>query len=560
MKAPQLIPAEAIKARIVGTDRYYPVEVQVRGWNAYSEFIQKLLHNYEHLFAEDANGKKILAKARSIAMLIANHDRTVDSLEGLFARVDEIRSDIVAYVKALSAVDDIKLAIQSEIVAGFKNATRPATASFLRSVPQKLYQEISAATTLEEVSAAWISFKEATKITANDYLAEIFTYNTPAPTPVSLSQKVREIDDLFLRQAKRSEGIAQMVEIIDTIATRIDLHDATIHQEREQEETFAATHETLRQYSARDIASDQKMVVTDDASKDILLMLEQMTSSGGTVVRTIRLVAPHNAHPINNRDSFGQHGFSRKTLLAVFTDMYATGEQESLVNNVGLDTDTHVTNPRSLSNHTELATKAASAKTAWWKTIGKNIGDKWNELKNQFSLANLRHNRFVAAGFALFLGLAAHSGKADHKVAHVDNPAPITIVTATHIVEETPAPVVTNIAENQTVVTRASTSEGSRYSVDSHNHNTDETLQRMVKAMGFNSVQTKVIATRLDTQLRAARNIQAPDIHTQVNQNVVMEELNGQVRLSVQDAAGHPLYGTSWFAREIGFRNFQPRR
>ena len=114
------------------------------------------------------------------------------------------------------------------------------------------------------------------------------------------------------------------------------------------------------------------------------------------------------------------------------------------------------------------------------------------------------------------------------------------------------------------VLGSASVSHGSRYASTSLQHNTDETLQRIIGTLGYNSVQTKVIATRLDQQLLTARNLVGPHLHTQKTDNVVVRSQmsNGheQIQVQVTDPSGHIRYQTDWFDREVGFRNFIPAR
>lgn len=114
------------------------------------------------------------------------------------------------------------------------------------------------------------------------------------------------------------------------------------------------------------------------------------------------------------------------------------------------------------------------------------------------------------------------------------------------------------------VLGSASVSHGSRYASTSLQHNTDETLQRIVSTLGYNSVQTKVIATRLDQQLLTARNMIGPHLHTQKTDNVVVlsQMSNGheQIQIQVTDPSGHIRYQTDWFDREVGFRHFVPSR
>lgn len=114
------------------------------------------------------------------------------------------------------------------------------------------------------------------------------------------------------------------------------------------------------------------------------------------------------------------------------------------------------------------------------------------------------------------------------------------------------------------VLGSASVSHGSRYASTSLQHNTDETLQRIVGTLGYNSVQTKVIATRLDQQLLTARNMIGPHLHTQKTDTVVLRSQmsNGheQIQVQVTDPSGHIRYQTDWFDREVGFRHFVPSR
>lgn len=114
------------------------------------------------------------------------------------------------------------------------------------------------------------------------------------------------------------------------------------------------------------------------------------------------------------------------------------------------------------------------------------------------------------------------------------------------------------------VLGSASVSHGSRYASTSLQHNTDETLQRIVGTLGYNSVQTKVIATRLDQQLLTARTIVGPHLHTQKTDTVVLRSQisNGheQIQVQVTDPSGHIRYQTNWFDREVGFRHFVPSR
>lgn len=569
MKAPRVASIDQVKARILGQSQYYPVESQVRGYAAYSDFIRRLTTNYRHLFQADLRGRTILAEAESLNMLIVTDNPTVATLDKLFAAIELIKGEILSYIKQLKAVDNIKLAIQSEVVSGFKNATQPGQFAFLQSAPKKLYQAISRANTPEEVSAAWLSFKQEITAPENTLLAKSFRISPAGFTHIALDQKLAEIDAMFKdhdRRVEGSEALLQLTEIIDAIAAKIECHDATMHQIDEQKKAHASTHETLRQYTAHKICPHQRITVTDESSRDVLLTLEHTTASGRTLVKQIRIVAPHNEHPINNQDSFSQHLFSQITLFKIFADMQAQDEHESAINNGTTTAGANVMPSSSTSDQITALPDIKMPRSSWLHTISNYIGDSWRKLTAPFSIVRLRHNPLVAAGFVLFLGLVGHSGKVPNKVASENTPVPVTTlaVPVAPTLSAIPmhidsVPTTADSIPNQTVTRRASTSEGSRYGIGSHNHNTDETLQRMVKAMGFNSVQTKVIATRLDGLLRAARDIQAPGTHTQANQNVMMEELNGQVRLSVQNANGGTLYQTGWFAREIGFRNFQPR-
>lgn len=114
------------------------------------------------------------------------------------------------------------------------------------------------------------------------------------------------------------------------------------------------------------------------------------------------------------------------------------------------------------------------------------------------------------------------------------------------------------------VLGSASVSNGSRYASTSLQHNTDETLQRIIGTLGYNSVQTKVIATRLDQQLLTARSMIGPHLHTQKTDNVIvlshMSNGHEQIQVQVTDPSGHIRYQTDWFDREVGFRHFVPSR
>lgn len=552
MRLPEAAPPDIVRNRLLCSDVPYPATVQRIGWQAYCKFINLVRHNFDHLFQADSRIRGIFSMIVELSTRIENVDSSVDSLAKLYAYIDIFRRELETYIMDLATASaaNIKIAIQSEVTSGFKSAEQPALVSFLKSRPRKLYEELEKAQTLQETIDAWEAFKKDLDQPTNTHLRKVFRQPTdPAHSlDQNLDEKIAEINILIRSRYDQVAQLFGVVHMIDEIQRNIDRKDGLMIQIVNQEQTAAITEETIEDYCHHDLVECEDIKSIKDVNNNFTVTLGKTDSNGKRIERTILLIAPHNEDPIDSRNSFSQHAFSRMTLLAIFADMQATMEQETVVDRI------------------EQPTEPVIIPTTPKLTFLQKVQNTWSQFKGMFSINRLRRSPVFAVGFALFLGLA-HSGKTDHKTTQTTEPAPITTVTntITNSVDEEPTPVatpdptVTN-TETQATVTQASTSINSRYSIDSHQHNTDETLQRMIKGMGFNSVQTKVIATRLDNQLQAARDLQAPGIRTQVNQNVVMEELNGQIRLSVQDASGHTLYGTSWFAREIGFRNFQPRK
>lgn len=561
MKAPQLLHPITIKRKLIGEDVPYSESGQISGKKAYYVFLKQTIESYTNLFNGTHNGRAILEEIVLLKNLIDFGDSHADSLTKVFLRIEAIKSKIEEYIKerTTDTPKEVALAIELEIVGGFPGAKTDSEIPFLASPPKKLYQRLSKIKTIDELVEVWSNFKRDICSPLNADQVNRFKLAPNSHRQIILQEKIDEIDALIERTVGTTRGLEALVATISSVPELIDKDDAIMHQKDDQEKSVASIRTAVELYCWYDLQEHEDIKPTYLANNNITLQLGYTTSLGKRIERTIIIVAPHNEDLIDNRTTFNQVGFSRFTILQIFVDLKAAEVQEQVV----VDTD---------KPHTELDTSTALA-IASTKVVPKKssffqkLQSSWRWFSNQFSFARLRRSPAFMMGFALFLGLA-HSGKDHNKIITSNNAAPITTVAVpvTHTVQEqpttvdTPAPVVTNTIANQIRVTRASTSDGSRYSLASHNHNTDETLQRMVKDMGFNSVQTRVIATRLDHQLRAARDIQAPGTHTQAHQDVVMEELNGQIRLSVQNANGRTLYRTGWFDRELGFRNFQPRR
>ncbi len=552
MKAPQLAPAEKIRQRLLGNDLAYPEQTLTEARQFYRAFVETLGTRYQHLFPADTNlGRTILTEIVLVKELIDFGDDTVKPFDQLFLRIENLKPQIVSYIQERT-IQVINL-LQTEIISCFPGANKEPVVEFLASPPQKLFCKLRVAKSMNNIQEAWDEFKRAVNSPNNDYLQKKFRSQFQAEQAYSLGDKINEIDSVLGNAQIHITGLANIVKVIDTIPEKIDGHDAMIHQESAQHQSRSSTKDVIETYCRRDLVEGQDIQAIYETNNNVTLVLGVTDAhTGNRTERKLKLIAPHNEDAIDNRINFYQIGFSRITILAVYADIKATQLQEQVINT------------------TEQVTSPSISTTFITPSLGDRIRNGWKQFTNLFSINALRRSPLFAVGLALFLGLA-HSGKANHQNTHTADQTPIT--TAAHTATDNtddqltqidtpaPAPTIANtIPQTESTITHASTSTGSRYSADSHNHNTDETLQRMIKGMGFNSVQTKVIATRLDHQLQAARNLQAPGIHTQANQDVVMEELNGQVRLSVQDAGGTTLYRTNWFAREIGFRNFQPRK
>lgn len=556
MRLPEKNTAEKVRARLLGTDTQYRADVQRKGWQQYCELVRRLRNNCDYLFRGNDRIEAIFGRIVELDFKIDNVDSEVDNLGKLYAAIDSFRTDLEIYIQDLTnaIANDIKVAIQSEIISGFKGAAQPAVVSFLRSAPRILYEDLAQANTLQAVIDSWSTFKKAVQQPSNSHLSTTFNLVPRSGyAPIALDQKISEVDGLFEGRQKQIKPLLEIVGVIDQIGKNIDTKDGMQRQLVHQEETAAITERAINDYCFHDLVEHEDIKAEKGPDNNITVTLGVTNTAGRRIEKTILLVAPHNENPIDNRTTFTQIVFSRMTLLAVFQDLWITIRQEAEV-----------------STAEQAVAPLFIATTKPEPAFFEKARNAWTQFKDMFSINRLRRSPVFAVGFALFLGLT-HSGKANHQTTTTADPAPITTVAPTTTdrtnesptLSDTPAPAPTiadTTPQTGSTITHASTSAGSRYSADSHNHNTDETLQRIIKGMGFNSVQTKVIATRLDHQLQSARNLQAPSIHTQANQNVVMEELNGQVRLSVQDASGHTLYGTNWFAREIGFRNFQPRK
>lgn len=561
MKAPTLSHPDKIRRKLLGQEHLYSDAGQAKGIGAYYLFLKTVLEENSMLFMLSAKGKAILTEIKLVKQSIDFGWEETNSLTKVFIRIEAIKTTIEEYIK--ESCINVRLAIELEIIGGFAGAKTDSEIPFLASAPKQLYQRLTKARTWDEIKVTWNIFKASVNSPLNAYLFSRFKLSPDTHRQITLREKIEEIDALIARTEAPITNLTSLVAVINSIPEHIDKDDAIIHQRKAQAESVGITKSIIEQYCLEDLQGSEDIKPTYLDNGNITLELGYTNSLNHRSVRTITLIAPYNEDIIDNRTTFNQIGFSRITILDTFSDIKALDTQTQVVNQTAStplqDQPTIETNEPKKTGRDEIISEG---KTSFVQRLKAG----WRWVNSQFSLARLRKSPVFMMGFALFLGLA-HSGKANEQTAPTNTSAPITTVASpvTLTIQsqpstvDTPAPTVTNSIDHQTVTRRTSTSEGSRYSIGSHNHNTDETLQRMVKAMGFNSVQIRVIATRLDGQLRAARDIQAPGTHTHANQNVVMEELNGQIKLSVQDASGSTLYQTGWFAREIGFRNFQPR-
>lgn len=390
MQLPEETTPEQVRARLLGADTPYPADVQRKGWQQYCEFVRRLRNNYEYLFRGNDRIEAVFGRIIDLDYKINISDSEVDNLAKLYAAVDCFRTDLEIYIQDLTNViaNSIKVAIQSEIISGFKGAAQPAVVSFLRSAPRTLYEDLAQANTLQAVTDAWGAFKKAVQQPGNSHLSTTFNLVPRSGyAPIGLDQKINEVDDLFKGSQKQISPLLEIMGVIDQIQKNIDTRDGVQRQLLHQEETAAITERTINDYCFHDLVEHEDIKAKKGTDNNITVTLGVTNTAGKRIEKTILLVAPHNENPIDNRTTFTQIAFSRITLLAVFQDLWTTIRQEAEVG-----TADQAVAPLFIATTTPEPTFFEKARNAW------------SQFKNMFSINRLRRSPVFAVGFALFIG------------------------------------------------------------------------------------------------------------------------------------------------------------
>ncbi len=556
MYSAESAPIERIHSKILGRDKPYSSNVQASAYTAYRFLFQKLHAEYAYLFAYSASGRRIPDIAEHWSKAMKERNVAASSLDQVFPVAEMVKTDINQYILDTnkSLARNLVTAIQAEIIPGFSDSRQKVSAIFKPTPAQKLFVSLSKCETIQSISAVWSEFK----LSLNRYPESASRFRIPLPPGYqspTLKDKITEIDILLINAITPLESLAQIVAVINEIPRLMDKHDA-LEAEAEENAFYSHTVETNLFHARSQLIEGEHLEVEKSKELGYWKVTASITlDDQSTTTREIKIVDGSFKGVIDNKNVFFQKMFSNVTIATLFQDMRKLEATKVII-------------AEEQKDDAIKPVKKDWTSLSFWEQA---VSNGWNTITSFFKPKSRRAG-LVAAGFAIFLGALAGKQPVQHHqthrptttvatpppVSHIHNQVDIDHDAPNTVVAETPAPVTHS---NSLVVTQ-STSEGSRYSLASHNHNTNETLQRLVSSMGFNSVQTKVISTRLDNQLMAARGIQAPHTHTHANQTVTLEQdsSGSQIRLSVQDASGHSLYQTGWFAKEIGFRNFTARR
>ncbi len=510
----------------------------------YRDVLYKVATYYSGYFERSQNGKLILRQCVNLSNDIQVGNPSVRSINKLTQEVQKIVDKIKAFcLEENHRIRlEVSLDVKHTILARFPEYGKAAKFWQQSSPVQKLQHTIDSTEDIKVIQQKLSVFSSDMQIQGR-------------VIPLDVEPQILKIGKDITKATQYEHALAAILAEIEFVPVKIEIEvkrEDGVNKEHAKVSTAVATYVESYKKPNEDIATRYH----EKEDYDEIIITIPPTADTDMQRAKIRVAGIRYKEAIDNKTTFNRNSFSASRLNTIVEDLRQQANLQAQFSAPERDT---------------MEIKTPFSRRVFFAKLRRQVSNGWNYLKNIFKPVVRRRSAIAAFGLAalLGLGLAGRHTTVHHEQEPLPTPVSLTPATPVHTalpnqqqetpqVRETPAP--TTVSNH--LVVHQSTSEGSRYSLASHNHNTNETLQRLVSSMGFNSVQTKVISTRLDNQLMAARGIQAPHTHTHANQTVTLEQDNtgSQIRLSVQDASGHSLYQTGWFAKEIGFRNFTARR
>lgn len=545
MRAIETGPLEAArKTRPNAEYKEYSAATEKYAREQYYDVLNKIATYYNGYFEHSMNGNTLLRFCFNLSNELRMRNPSVKSIKALNSEVQKIVEKLKAFYheEQHRMWLEVTLDIEHSILTRFPKQDKKAQFWKQSSPVQKLQHTIASSKNLKTIQLALTRFSNG--------------MHTEGKTiPLDVEQQTLKIGKKIGDAKQYEHTLAAIIAEVEFVQVKIQ---AEAKREDEINTKYAKVSNTVATYISTYKKLNEDVVTRYHQKEDYDEVIITIPPTADTDMQRakVKVAGSRYQGQIDNKITFSRDFFSANKLNTIVEDMrQQVNLQSRLV----------------ASQREPVEIKVPFSRRVLFAKLRKTITNSWQYLKNIFKPIARKRSAIAAFGFAalLGLGLAGRHTENYHEQAPLPTPVSLTPITPIHTVvpdqqqqtpqiSETPAP---TTVSNQFIV-RQSTSEGSRYSLASHNHNTNETLQRLVSSMGFNSVQTKVISTRLDNQLLAARAIQAPHTHTHAHQTVTLEQdaTGTQIRLSVQDASGHSLYQTGWFAKEIGFRNFTARR
>ena len=538
-------PFEAVKNTQQKTEpKEYSAATEQYARGQYRDVLNKIATYYKGYFEHSRNGLLILRSCLDLSNDIELGTTSVKSISKLSQEVQKIVDQIKAFCTEENHRIwlEIVLEVERTILAKFPEHGKKAQ-FWQNSTPlQKLQHTIESTKDIKVIQQALTVFSNR-------------MHAQGRVVPLDIESQIGEIGKVITSATQYKHALVSILAEVEFVPVKIQ---AKVKREDEINAKIARVSNAVASYISTYKKANEDVATRYHAQEDFDEIIITIPPTSDTEMQRakIRVAGPRYKTQIDNRTTFSKVAFSASKLNTIVEDLRQQADLQARL---------------AASRRDTVEIKIPFSRRVFLAKLRKTVTNGWNYLKNIFKPVAKRRSAIAAFGLAALLGLGLAGRHTENQHEQAPSPTPVSLTPTTPVhtalpnqLQEPPQVRETRVqttVSNQLVI-HQSTSAGSRYSLASHNHNTNETLQRLVGSMGFNSVQTKVIATRLDTQLIAARGIQAPHTHTHANQTVTLEHdtSGSQIRLSVQDASGHSLYQTGWFAKEIGFRNFTPRR